>query len=821
MPTDALLPEPARHRGRHPAVFVAAALSAGILIDNCWPVAWWIWLAVTAGSLVIWGLMFRIKPGRVSTVCLLAAIVCLGGARHHQTRSAVAATDVSRFGRDESIPVQLTGRLLTAPAIVPRRDDPALAAFLQPDRSLALLKCESLRTNDGETEVSGIVRIQVSGHLFHVKPGDRVEAIGWLAQPGGPRNPGQFDFRERLARDGVRCILYVEDPDAVSRLDRPEFSVRRGIGRLRDAAETMLAENLRDRSLAVGSAILLGDRTQIDSELRESFIHSGMMHILAISGLHVGILAVFVLWSARACGFSEKTTAVIVIAVVVGYALVTDVRPSIVRATIVISLLTVGNALSRQVSPLNTLAFAAGAILLWNPRDLFDVGAQLSFLSVLGMIAAGTWSFDRPIRDPATESASRMPHVGNALRSAGRWVRRMYVTMAFIWLFTVPLVAARFHVISPAGLLVNLVLIPGVGFVLGFGYLLVFGGLLVPVVQGLAASLFDGSLRIMLFLVDWASELKLGHHYVVGPTDWWMAVFYGLLAAVVFVPMGRWRRVSWIGVASWSVAGLAVGLMPVKQNGLRCTFLSTGHGVAVLVETPDGKTLLYDAGSLGNSRRATMTVQTALWARRRSRLDVIVVSHADIDHFNGVPGLLKTIPVGTLFCAKSFYEHKQAGARIARDAADSRGVPIRLLRAGDALKLDPDVSVRVLHPPPQQFESDNANSIVLEITYAGRRILLTGDLEKDGMDRLLGLEKRHVDVMLSPHHGSPAANPEELADWATPTYVVASGGRRVKMQGLRATYAKSKRVFSTYRDGAITVEIESDGEMRVTPFVRP
>ncbi|MFQ5732596.1 MAG: ComEC/Rec2 family competence protein [Planctomycetaceae bacterium] len=812
--------EPARHRGRHPAVFVATAIAAGILIDVWWPMAWSIWLAALAGLLVVWGVLFRIRPGRVSTAFVLAAIVCLGGARYHQVRSAVDANDVSRFGRDESIPVRLTGRVVSSPVIVPRREDPALSAWLRPDRSFVLLECESLRTNEGHADVTGVVRVQVAGHLLHVEPGDRVEAHGWMVQPGGPQNPGQYDFRDRLARDGVRCLLYVDDPDAVKRIERPAWSPGRSIGRLRSAAEELLVRNLRGRSSAVGSAILLGDRTQIDDELRESFIQSGMMHLLAISGLHVGILAAFVWLTLRACGFSEKTMAVVVIGVLVGYALMTDIRPSIVRATIVISVLTVGSALNRRVSPLNALGVAAAGILLWNPLDLFHVGAQLSFLAVLGMIVAHTWSAGRPIRDPAAESPSRRRHVVNGLRWGGWWVKRMYVAMAGIWLFAAPLVAARFHVVSPAGLLVNLVLIPWFGVVLWCGYLLVFGGLLVPPLEGVAAALFDVALKVMLFVVDWASGLRLGHYYVAGPADWWLVVYYGLLSTVLFVPVGRWRRVSWVGVGGWLVAGLAVGLTPVKQDGLRCTILSMGHGVAVLVEAPNGKTLLYDAGSFGNSNRATATVQSALWARRRSRLDAIVVSHADIDHFNGVPGLLKTVPVGTLFCAKSFLDFKQPAVVITRDTAELRGVPVRLLRAGDALQLDPDVRVRILHPSLRRFENDNANSVVLEITYAGRRILLTGDLERDGMDRVLGLKPRHVDVMLSPHHGSPAANPAELADWATPTYVVASGGRRVKLEALRRTYAKSKRVFSTYRDGAITVEISPDGEVRVTPFVR-
>ena len=818
MPVSALSLEPAHHRGRHPAVFVAAAIALGILLDVARPLPWSGWLTVTAVLLFAWAAAFRFRPGRVSSAILLAAVACLGGARHHQVKSVAEETDIARFAADESTPVRLSGRVISSPVIVSRREEPGLAAWLRPDRSFVLCECESVQTNHGHATASGVVRLQVSGHLLHVQPGDQVEAHGWLARPGAPQNPGQFDFRDRLARDGVRCLLYVDDPDSVTRLERPRWSIRRAIAGLRDAAEQVLTDNLRDDSLAIGSAILLGDRTQIDSDIRESFIRSGMMHVLAISGLHVGILAAFSWLTTRACGLSTRASAILVITIVIGYALITDVRPSIVRATIVITIVTIGRAVQRPVSPLNALGVAALVILLWNPRDLFDVGAQLSFLSVVGMIVAGTWDVRRPIRDPADVNTSRWHYLWNTGTGFAWWVKRMYVAMAGIWLFTTPLVAARFHVVSPVGLLVNIVLIPGVALVLGSGYLFVFGGLLIPPLQRPAAAMFDGSLCAMKWIVDRASGLSLGHYYVAGPTDGWMVVHYLLLASLVFVPAGRWRRLCWISLGCWIVGGLSVALVPEKPEGLRCTFLSIGHGVGVLVETPNGATLLYDAGSLGNSHRATATVQSAVWSRRKSRLDAIVVSHADVDHFNGVPGLLRSIRVRTLLCTDTFRNHPQAGAELTRKTAESHGVPIRTLRSGDTVRLDPAVTIRVLHPGRERFENDNANSVVLEIVYAGRRILLTGDLEKGGLEQVLELNPRHVDVMLAPHHGSPAANPSRLAAWASPDYVVASGGRRVKLQALQTTYEKSGRVFSTYRDGAITVEIAPNGDMRVTPF---
>jgi competence protein ComEC len=618
----------------------------------------------------------------------------------------------------------------------------------------------------------------------------------------------------------MRCLVLAGHPEAVQRVSRPAFSVRRTIGRLRSQAEELLERNVRGRELAVASAILLGNRTHLDADLRDAFVQSGTMHVLAISGLHVGILAGFVWLAARGLGLPVAATTAVVLSVVVGYALITDVRPSIVRATVMIAVICVGQSANRSVSGLNALSVAALLILLWNPTDLFDVGAQLSFLAVLGMIAAGVWKRDRDVAPAMPPALPRFGIVGRVAGAAGGWLFKMIVTMAAIWLFTAPLVVARFHVISPIGLLVNILLIPFASVVLGFGFLLLFAGLLFPTTQPLTAALFDGSLKFLLFIVDWGATMRLGHFYAPGPQEWWLAAYYVLLAAAAIPLAGRRFRIwGWCGVCAWMIAGLSLGLSPPRQHGLRCTFLAMGHGVGVLIETPDGKTLLYDAGTIGNAERATRTVQSALWQRGRSRIDGVVVSHADLDHLNGVPGVMKTVPVGTMFVARPFLDFEQKPVAVVCDMARKRRVPIRIVRDGDRLRLDEEVTIRVLHAPWDSLETDNANSVVLEIEYAGRRILLTGDLEKAGLQRLLSLPKRPVDVLLSPHHGSPAANPAELADWAQPRHVVISGGRRAKVEDLRRTYAKSQ-VFSTHHDGAVTVEISPAGELNATPFYR-
>jgi competence protein ComEC len=290
-----------------------------------------------------------------------------------------------------------------------------------------------------------------------------------------------------------------------------------------------------------------------------------------------------------------------------------------------------------------------------------------------------------------------------------------------------------------------------------------------------------------------------------------------LASALIRLPIPH--RCVWRALALWTACGLAWGLRPAERGDLKCTFLSVGHGCAVLLELPDGKTLLYDAGTLGSGQRAQRAVQEALWSAGRSRLDAVIISHADVDHFSGVAGLLATVPTGEVRFAQSFLDFEQSSVRSLCESSASARVPLRLLWQGDRLRVDPDVAIDVLHPRCGQGDSlDNANSIVLRIRHAGRTILLTGDLEDAGMQSLLSLPAEPVDVMLSPHHGSRDANPPELAAWARPKFVVASAGAPGVIHALTPIYEPYGVVLCTAESGAVAVSIQPDGEMTITEF---
>jgi competence protein ComEC len=243
-----------------------------------------------------------------------------------------------------------------------------------------------------------------------------------------------------------------------------------------------------------------------------------------------------------------------------------------------------------------------------------------------------------------------------------------------------------------------------------------------------------------------------------------------------------------------------------------------GHGTAILVELPDGRTLLYDAGRLGSPLSGARPIASVLWSRGVTHLDAVVISHADLDHYNALPELLERFSVGKVYVSTVMWNGGAPGPKVLRDAIDRRDLPVEALRAGDLLgrELTGGTRIEVLHPPRGGvFGSDNANSIVLLIQHAGHRALLTGDLEARGLADLLAEPAVDVDLLMAPHHGSVRSNPQGLAEWCRPEHVVISGARDFELgrddeMVARSFYAAGATVYHTAQHGSIRFEFNRD-----------
>jgi competence protein ComEC len=581
---------------------------------------------------------------------------------------------------------------------------------------------------------------------------------------------------------------------------------------VRGWGQRVLQEELPPPESGVATALLLGEGSTMTGPEYEKYIRTGVIHVLAISGQHLAVLAWFAWGTLRLLGVRRRRGAVLVMAFLLGYALLTGGRPPAMRAAVMVCVIGGGILLRRPPNAANALALAWVVVALLNPTDLFTAGCQLSFLAV-ALLYWGTdrW-FRRPI-DPLERLVEETrPRWEQWLRAAGRWLLLTYAASALIWLAATPLAASRYHLVSPAGVLLTppLLLLTSVALIAGF--LLLLAAAVCWPLTPLFAVPTRWSLAGCEWLVNRADGFPGSYWYVGDVPAWWLAVFYaGLLAVLLIEPLRpRWR---WVGVAwlAWFCVGFLSGSDRPGEPALRCTFLAVGHGGCTVLETPDGRVLLYDAGAMSGPDVTRRHIAPYLWHRGIRRVDEVFISHAHVDHFNGLAALLERFPVAQVTCPPGFADSSGPGARLTLELLRRRRVPLRVVKAGDRLIFSA-VAIEVLHPPAFWTEgNEDARSLVLRVRHEDHTILLTGDLQGPGLRRLVDLPRSEIDVLMAPHHGSRLADPEGLADWARPEVVIScQGPPRWPTPTPRLYENQGARFLGTWPHGAVTVVSRRD-----------
>lgn len=799
-----------------PLAIVAAAGCAGIVADRhaALPVGFWWLLGVLGG--VAWLLLWRSKRNRLAACALLLPIAACGGAWHHCRWNLFDRNDLAFYAQTDEQPVCMEAIVLSGPRRHDAPEPSPMAPFARGDRTLVELTIVGLRDGGEMRPASGSTRLWVDGHLLGVHAGDRLRIFGQFAHITPPRNPGEFDFAAHYRASRQRGVLRTEYPDCVTVLaPSSPVSVRRWLDAVRNYGDRQLQRYLNDARAGLAAALLLGLRDEVSNEQTTAFMQTGTVHILSISGLHVGILAGIVVALMNLTLAPRAVSSGVVAATVIAYTLLTGAQPPALRAMVIVLVTCLAVATGRRALSANTLAAAGLVVLAVNPADLFRVGAQLSFLCVFAMgLFASHWSAEEHA-DPLAKliDESRPWPMQVAVRCARR-IGQLALLGATVWLLTLPLVMAQFHLLSPCALLLNVFLgVPVLVILCGGLVVLAFGGL-VPPIAAIGGFVCDATLAGLQWSIETVRNWPGSFFWVPGPADWWIAGFYFGLAAWVTVP--RWRpprRWCVAILAGWIGLGFAPSLVGTRSGKLECTFLAVDHGCAVVLRLPSGATMLYDAGKLGAPESAAQSISAALWSIGIRHVDAVVISHADIDHYNALPSLLEKFSVGVVYVSPMMFEEERATVASLRQSIEQAGVPIRAIAAGDRLQGGDGCRIEVLHPTRRGVPgSDNANCLVLGIDYRGSRILLTGDLEETGLNHVLAEEPWKCDIALTPHHGSRSSDAPGLAAWCQPRWAVVSGGRRFDVSATVAAYEdQGAQVVHTGEVGSIRITCSERG----------
>lgn len=749
----------------YPALALAGCLAAGIAVASRQPVpVLWPWLAVGAASLAGATIVAAVMRGRlVSPVRLMwtvaagLATVAIGGARYTESR-LLAPEHVARHATRDGNAVVLEGRIDGTPQVRPYGYRFTLAAErLLPDSAV----------------VSGTVLVTLrQGNDVPLPPlrhGYRITLRGSLRPVPLRRNPADFDYGAYLARKSVHATLTVSDAADVTMLDA------RCTGRgCRIAAMQAHVRTLLDRSVPTAparnvlAALILGDRSGIDDETLDQFARTGLMHLLAVSGLHVMLVAMvfyellrpLLLRMGMGWRAMETSRSVMTLVLLLTYTLLTGAQAPVVRASVMTVLLMGSVLLQRSTQTLNSLGVAALVLLTVRPAHLLEAGFQLSFAAVGAIV-----TLNPVLSRQLPESWRARPGVD--------YVWGLLTVSTAATLGTLPVLLYHFGAVSLAGLALNLVAIPITFLTLTAGLATVVGGSASVFAGDAFGSAADLLSRALLFTAS-AGDAAFSWAVVsVRLRNGWflLALVTALLVPVRWAyPRSRWRLAA--ATLLLVAGGVWSDLLQGRYRpGLDVIFFDVGQGDAALVTFPNRSRLLIDAGMRDDyGDQGLRTVLPHLTYYGIDALDAIVVSHPHSDHLGGVPALLRSLPVRSLIHNGRPYE--SALYREVTALADSLGVMQSAVQAGDMLDLDGSVRIYVLAPSlPDEVDANDA-SIVLRIDYGQTSFLFNGDVEAEGEAQLVDFygELLSSDVVKVAHHGSSTSS--------TPAFVeLASRGR--------------------------------------------
>ncbi len=650
-----------------PLVPLALAVIMGIVADRYgdpWDTASWALIALGAATVIVFSAH---RHGWAWDLALLTAFAGLGGGWHHHCWTDLGHDDLAWSVSETSRPAWVRGVVREVLGIRPG-DGP-------PDHATTQAVLDVTGVCDGQDwhRASGRAQMLIVGERSDLEAGQFVEAAGTLARLAGPLNPGEFDYRAHLRAQGVRLRLTVDDPEGIwhepSGANRP---LLHGLGAVRAWSHARLVEGLDPRVAPLAAALLLGQREGVDPDVNDAFARTGTTHLLAISGLHLQVLAITLLIVFRVLGLGRKSASAAVALMTIAYALLVGLAPSVVRSATMTCTFCSAVWRDRPTRPANLLALAALVTLAFNPAHLFDIGCQLSFLAIAALIWGVNlatpwfqWGYAAllfRVRGPGGALDELERRLEPEWMSRIRWcpvvVSSGVIVSLVVWLAALPLVALRFHLISPIGILLNIPLIPLTSLALMMAGLTLGLSAIWGPLGGPAAWVCAKCLILTEFLVRWGATRTWGHWFVPGPPWGWVLGFYGLLglATVAGVGVGRWpgRRWAWIALGGWIALGLGLKAIPTRPGTLEADVLAVGHGLAVVIQTGDGHAIVYDCGRLRDPNVGRRIVAPALWSRWVRHIDRIILSHPDADHYNGLPDLLDRFSVGAVCVAPGF-----------------------------------------------------------------------------------------------------------------------------------------------------------------------
>ncbi len=799
---------------KRPLTGLAVVFASGIWLESLLSLRWeWLCCGVI-GLLVAFFMAYRTRG---SLPVLLGLVLVTGMFSYRQATTVFPPHYVTRLVAWHDQNISLRGLIVSDLAGSTNHAENA-----QGDRQRFTLQLTAIQTATNWIQAAGRVLVFLedrgAGAMEPLRYGDQIECAALMRVPTPARNPGTFDWPSYLQRRNIAFTATIRRTDLCTILAHGQGNPFIALSlRMQERFKSALRCGLENEPKLAGAlaGMIIGQREAIAPDTFEDFQQTGVFHVFAINGLHVGLVTVILLVFLRLVRIPRRWCGLAGIPLLALYVFATGAHPGAVRALVMASVWLLSWMLVRPTNGLNNLAAAALVLLIWEPTQLFDGGFLLSFTVVAAIVVLTPRIEERMNRLVAPDPFLPRRFVSKwrrAAESAARYGVRLLSCSLAAWLGLVPLLAVYFHLFTPVSIVANLLVIPLLTAIISFGLTATLAHAVWP---WLTLTLNNANLLLLAIMtrgVKWLSEMPFGHWFVQAPPTWLVVAYYGLGLVLLsrLIPL-RWRLVT---LATGVVLGGALVAAGLCRDTVELTVLSLSDGPAIFLNAPGERNdWLIDGGGNWDGARV---LPPFLRAQGVDRLGAIVLTRDVESHAGGLSAVLSEIPVAQALHADAPSRSKYGRQWLAM--VNERGIPLRTLRAGDALSAGNHVRVKVLHPPRETVSTrSDENALVLAIEVGPTRVLLMSDTGETVERRLLesGTDVRAAVIVRGQNKKESCCSTEFLAA-AQPEVVVLTVNTRPNNREpepvLRERLKKhGVKLLCTDETGAVTILLTGRG----------